>query len=516
MKTAVRVACSIGVALMLGTMVSCGGGGGGSTPAGVQAQMCSPNNPYRADATAATTIGSLSTEKTWLRDYIDRAYLWYNEVPSVNPASATYSDESDVFGSLDAYFNGLLTPVRTASNKLKDQFSFIYPTAAWDALINSGSTVGYGIEWHFDSATPPRNIRVAYVHPGSDAEAKGIVRGDTLVLADNVSADDNTQQGVSTLNAALFPASASSHTFRFSRTGAAAFDRTMVAGAVNLQPVQSRVLSVSGQNVGYILFNDHVLTAEPKLITAFQAMQNANVTDLVLDLRYNGGGYLFIASEVAYMIAGGGPTATAVFETTQFSNKRSNENDSTPFISTACIADANFNCTSGAPLPTLNLNRVYVLTSSSTCSASEAIVNGLRGVNIDVRLIGSTTCGKPYGFFGRDNCGITYFPIEFQGVNNKGFGDYADGFIPAGTGTAGNNVPGCAARDDLDHALGDPTEGQLASALSYRASGNTACLPLMASPRESPLAARPSPALAQAFVPKPAVLTNRNARMPAR
>jgi hypothetical protein len=236
----------------------------------------------------------------------------------------------------------------------------------------------------------------------------------------------------------------------------------------------------------------------------------------VLDLRYNAGGYLFIASEVAYMIAGGGPTATAVFETTQFSNKRSNENSATPFLTTACIADANFNCTSGAALPTLNLNRVYVLASGSTCSASEAIVNGLRGINIDVRLIGGTTCGKPYGFFGQDNCGITYFPIEFQGVNAKGFGDYADGFVPGGAGTAGNNLPGCAARDDLDHALGDPAEGQLAAALSYRASGNTACLPVMANPRASPLAAGRGAAASVGGVVKPAVLTNRNARMPTR
>jgi C-terminal processing protease CtpA/Prc len=525
MKTTLRVVRWIGAALALGAMASCGGGGGGGSapPAGVMAQTCSPNNPYRGDATAATTVGSLGTEKTWLRDYMDRAYLWYNEVPNVNASATAYSDENDVFGSLDNYFNDLLTPARTASNKLKDQFSFIYPTAAWDALINSGSTAGYGVEWQIvqadNSTVPPtpRSIRVAFVHTGSQAETRGIRRGDTLVQADGVSAQDNTVAGIAALNGALFPANGSLHTLSFSRAGVAGTtDYTMTASPVTLTPVRSSVLNVGGQKVGYILFNDHVLTAEAPLINAFDALRTAGVTDLVLDLRYNGGGYLFIASEVAYMIAGGGPTATAVFETTQFSNKRSGENSSTPFIDTACIADANFNCTSSAPLPTLNLNRVYVLSSGSTCSASEAIVNGLRGINLDVRLIGTTTCGKPYGFFGQDNCGITYFPIEFQGVNAKGFGDYADGFIPGGIGAAGNNVPGCAARDDLDHALGDPAEGQLAAALFHRSSNNASCLPFMASPRESPLAAAARRPATMGGVIKPAVLTNRNARMPLR
>jgi hypothetical protein len=73
---------------------------------------------------------------------------------------------------------------------------------------------------------------------------------------------------------------------------------------------------------------------------------------------------------------------------------------------------------------------VFVLTSADTCSASESIVNGLRGAGVTVHLVGSTTCGKPYGFYPQDNCGTTYFAIQFQGVNFLGFGDYADGFTP--------------------------------------------------------------------------------------
>jgi hypothetical protein len=128
-------------------------------------------------------------------------------------------------------------------------------------------------------------------------------------------------------------------------------------------------------------------------------------------------------------------------------------------------------------LPALNLNRLYVLASPGTCSASEAIVNGLRGIGVQVILVGGTTCGKPFGFTARDNCGLSYFPIEFQGVNDMGFGDYTDGFAPATT---------CDVADDFTRALGDSSEGMLAAALNHRVTGNCA---VSASGREAPQAA---------------------------
>ena len=111
-----------------------------------------------------------------------------------------------------------------------------------------------------------------------------------------------------------------------------------------------------------------------------------------------------------------------------------------------------------------------VLTSSGTCSASESIINGLRGVGVQVFQIGATTCGKPFGFYPEDNCGTTYFSIQFQGVNAQGFGEYTDGFSPSSSASAtGAAVPGCVVGDDFNHALGDPAEGRLAAALRYLA-----------------------------------------------
>ena len=128
----------------------------------------------------------------------------------------------------------------------------------------------------------------------------------------------------------------------------------------------------------------------------------------------------------------------------------------------------------GSTLPTLELprQRVFVLTTNSTCSASEAIINGLRGVDIEVIQFGSTTCGKPYGFYPQDNCGTTYFTTQFRSVNAAGFGDYPDGFSPANSSesTVGITLPGCQAVDDFS-PLGEITEPMLAAALAYRENG---------------------------------------------
>jgi hypothetical protein len=227
--------------------------------------------------------------------------------------------------------------------------------------------------------------------------------------------------------------------------------------------------------VGYILFNEHIATAESGLLSAVNHLKGANsgagVSDLVLDMRYNGGGFLAIASELASMIAGSAAAGGRTFERESF-------NDKNPFGLTLAQATTpfftrtqGFSVPAGRVLPQLNLPRVFVITSSGTCSASEAVINGLRGIGVDVIQIGGTTCGKPYGFFPQDNCGTTYFAIQFKGVNDAGFGDYADGFVPGGSGTVANHLPGCVVADDFTKALGDPTEGRLAAALQYRASG---------------------------------------------
>ena len=214
---------------------------------------------------------------------------------------------------------------------------------------------------------------------------------------------------------------------------------TLTAQSLASTPVQNvGTLPAPNQSVGYMLFNDHIGTSEAQLVAAIDTLKAAAVTDLVLDVRYNGGGYLDIAAELAYMIAGPANTNGKFFERLNYNNRnpfdQSTSERTTVFHSTG----QGFTVPGSRDLPFLGLSRVFVLTSGDTCSASEAIVNGLRGAGVTVHLVGSTTCGKPYGFFPQDNCGTTYFAIQFQGVNQLGFGDYADGIAPT-----------CAVADDF-------------------------------------------------------------------
>ncbi len=317
---------------------------------------------------------------------------------------------------------------------------------------------------------------MAYTEPNSPATAPSVnlARGAQVLTVDGVDVvNASDSASVNTLNAGLFPsAPGSSHSFSILDVRASTPRTvTMVAASVTTTPVQNvGTIGTRSGSVGYMLFNDHLATAEQLLMSAFGQLQG--VSDLVLDLRYNGGGYLDIASEVAYMIAGPGPIAGQGFEKTVFNDKYQTTDPVTgerlvpvPFHSTS----QGFSGPKDQPLPTLNLPRVFVLTSPNTCSASEAIINGLRGVGVQVIQVGTTTCGKPYGFYPADNCGTTYFSIEFQGVNAQGFGDYPDGFSPANTvSKPGVAIPGCSVGDDFNHELGDRSEGRLAAALAYR------------------------------------------------
>lgn len=457
-------------------LAACGGGGGSGGNGGVDPASGLPASSTLAEHCVAPraanvldengqpygdVAGTLADEKAWVRSWIDETYLWYQDVRAL---SATTLDASHYSSAL-AYFNALKSPLTSASGAPKDQFHFVYDTPTWVALSRSGQSVGYGFEIALLARTPPRRAVVAFTDPGTPAAGANITRGAEILTVDGVDlVNDPTQAGVDALNAGLFPTSAGSHTFTLRDLGATnTRSVTLLAGTQTSTPVQNvKTLPAPNDKVGYILFNDHIATSEPQLIAAIGQLKSAGVTDLVLDIRYNGGGYLDIASELAYMIAGPAPTTGKVFEKLTFNDKNpfglSDAQRTTPFHAAALGFAAG--ASSGQPLPYLGLSRVFVLTGAGTCSASEAIMNGLRGVGITVNQIGATTCGKPYGFYPQDNCGTTYFSIQFQGVNQLGFGDYADGFTPT-----------CAVSDDFAHDLGDPAEARLAMALGYRQSG---------------------------------------------
>ena len=486
---------------VLGALAGCGGGGGGGTAsttssnttgnssgwtAGVfepashfQALCASPrsgNDPITGQP-YPDRQGSTLDENNWLRSWTHQLYLWYDEVTDVDPSLYTTSQ----------YFQLMKTTQTTSSGAPKDRFHFTYPTSQWESLEQAGVQVGYGVQWELVQSSPPRSLRIAYLEanlPASTA-SQNLVRGDTVLTVDGADVVNATDQAsINTINAGLSPSNAGeTHTFTVEDPGSST-PRTVTLQAVNetSTPVllEKTLTGANGSTVGYILYNDQISPAESELISAINDLKSKGVTDLILDLRYNGGGLLDLASELGYMI-GGNQTAGQIFEREQFNNQYTTTNPVTGQpISPTLFHDTTqgFSTTAGQPLPTLNLMRVVVITGKDTCSASESIINSLQGVGVTVYQIGATTCGKPYGFYPQDNCGTTYFSIEFQGVNAKGFGDYGDGFSPADTAPlVGVSVPGCAVPDDFDHALGDPSEGRLATALSYLANPTPSACP---------------------------------------
>jgi C-terminal processing protease CtpA/Prc len=303
------------------------------------------------------------------------------------------------------------------------------------------------VQWQTDAQG---RRRAAYVEAGSPAQAAGLARGAELVSVLTPGAPDWFPNGLAQI----------SFVYR-SAPGQPTATLTLSSAALQEDPLpQVRTLtSAAGHKVAYLLFNAHTQGAQDKLVPALYSLQQAGVTDLVLDMRYNRGGYLYTALSLSSMLTG--PQADGrVFEKLQYNDKRSDQTQASEFDFSGQLQAGEATYAAGTPLPRLALPRVFVLATGNTCSASESVINSLRGVGVTVVLVGSATCGKPYGFSRKDNCGLSYFPIEFQGVNDQGFGDYAGGFAPT-----------CAVADDFDHPLGDPGERLLATALGYVDSG---------------------------------------------
>jgi len=284
---------------------------------------------------------TLATQKRFVRAYMDEIYLWYNEIPDVDP---------DAYGNIRDYFLALRVRSPDANGVPKDRFS--------DAL------------------------------PLGQAQS--------LLLQDGAVRQDAGQ---------------------------------LLQATTNHVPLVFTDTTGTGRRFGYIQFNDHNIGAQDELIDAFGQVRTAGVQDLVLDLRFNSGGYLYIAISAASMVTG--PAANGqVFEHILYNDKRAADSAASTLTFSGKVQFGEARYPEGTDLPQLGLPRVFVLTSGSTCSASESIINSLRGIGLQVVRVGSTTCGKPYGFRQKNNCGTAFFPVEFQGTNAQGFGGFTTGFTP--------------------------------------------------------------------------------------
>ncbi|QHJ11868.1 putative CtpA-like serine protease [Paraglaciecola mesophila] len=413
--------------------------------------------------------GDSMDEKLWLRSWTNNTYLWYDEVDDNDPTN---------FSTIQ-YFEQLKTDFRTDSGSFKDNFHFSQSTEEYLTRTQSSIAFGYGISWEFIQATAPRRIIVRYTEPGSPAAQAGLERGDELLALNDIDfVHTEDRDEIDAINQILFPTSAGAETkFTLRKVSGEQIDYQLSAQSVVISPVHNaKIINAEMGDIGYLQFNSHIQSAQSQLISAFELFNTSHIDALVLDMRYNGGGLLAMASQLAYMVTGSAQTDNLTFNQLTFNNKHPNTDPVTgrtlqPTRFYSREIDYDRNVFTNNSLPSLGLNRVYILTSGATCSASEALINGLRGIDIDVVLMGDTTCGKPYGFYPTDNCGTTYFTIQFQGSNQKGFGEYSDGFIPTPNPIFEADVQGCLVEDDFNHALGTVDEGMLNAALQHLQTG---------------------------------------------
>ena len=350
-------------------------------------------------------------------------YLWYDAIPDVDPVS---------FPSPEAY----LAAIRFLP--LDSHYSYIDDRAANVAFFSDSQFIGFG----FSSSLGVTAIRVSQVFAESPAEEAGLVRGDRIVAVDGRSISDLIAAGL--IGTAFGPSTAGvERQIIFTRDGTVRSAR-MVKRAVTIPTVSSTgTFRVGSRAVGYLFFRNFVQPSFAALDAAFAELQAQGANELILDLRYNGGGLVSVAQYLAGLI-GGTRTDGQLLGTYAHNNKH---------------LAANTQLRMKAETHSLSLDRLIVIATGSTASASELIVNGLRPF-IPVAIIGDRTYGKPVGQYAIPFCEKVIAPVAFSIRNANDEGDYFDG-LPAT----------CRAADDLDHQLGDPEEASLREAMTFIATG---------------------------------------------
>ncbi len=398
---------------------------------------------------------SVADQKTWVGNYMDDWYFWYKISPRPNPG---------VYNTVADYFKALLY-TGTDANFPADRWSYTQSTEDFKRVYEEGQTLGYGIAVTGVEAAgdPSQPLYLRYVEPRSAAAGR-VFRGDRVLsingvaAADIVAADD---YGV------LSPGAAGQQiTLVVRDTAGADFSVTLTAAVYNLTPVPTStvVTSTQGRKMGYVVVKDMISQAAAPLETAFAQFKAAGISEVVLDLRYNGGGLVSMGSTVASYVAGSRGSGRN-YASLLYNDKRAGDyNQSFRFSALSSAA---------------GVARVFVLTGPRTCSASEQVINGLRGIGVEVVAIGDTTCGKPVGFLPQDNsCGTVYSAVNFESVNERNEGRYFDGFAPT-----------CAVAENFTSPLGSANDPLLGAARDYADFGSC---PL--GPTAKPLSLRPKSA----------------------
>lgn len=359
-----------------------------------------------------------------MRDY----YIFADQVPVVDPSE--YDDP-----------RALLADLRVAP----DIFSSISETATRTALFEEGETFGFGFRWR---RADDGGLRFVNVVSGSPLKAAGAIRGDRVVALNGVPELDITDE----LFDEIFGEINVPTTVTFSLENAGETRDIVVTSDtyfINTVP-QVNTFELNGATVGYIESSIFLRTSEAEIDAAIAQLVDANPSDVILDFRYNGGGFVFVAQKFAAQLAGTNFTGE-VFQNTTFNDTYTR-----------------FNSFSELEAQSLNLNlpRIIVLTTGSTASASEAIANNLSPY-LDVVMIGSQTAGKPFASVSNRNCDLSLNAMDRITSNDDG------------ETVLGGLTPTCSVADTFQHPMFSPEDALFGAALTYL-NTNTCPIPTLA------------------------------------
>jgi len=432
-----------------------------ATPTPTEGDGGSSATATTTSETASTTTDQQVSINTEIKDYIWKGLnLWYYWQEQVDDLADTFDDnQSNYVNYLQAiadpedFFNSL--------NHADDRFSWIDPD--YNNLENqlSGISASNGMKfilYRRCSGCETLIGAVTYVLPNSDAEAKGVIRGDLFNTVDGQELTLNNYRDL------LYGQSLNYSIDLINYDGASdvVIPRDITINLVKEENFQEEpihrnvVVDHNGTRVGYLMYNKFVGEVDANgdgtneydfnqaLIDAFASFRSENINELVVDLRYNGGGSVRTCTYLASLITG--QFTGTIFAQQQWNSKlmayfndlNTNSNPNDDFDLNDYFVDTT---TTGVAIQGLNLNRVYILTSGRSASASELLINGL-SPHIDVVQIGTATYGKNVGsitiYDYVDNSGDernpnhTYAmqPIVLKIANSENFADYTNGLEP--------------------------------------------------------------------------------------
>lgn len=446
-QTAGRTALTTTLAIAL---AACGGGGGSAPPTSGPAPAPTPT------PSPTSTACSISNQIQFADDVLNDWYLFPNLLDNtVNQAN---------FTTVQSFLDARVAPARAQSRDVG--FTFATSIAQENALINSGSSAGFGIRLSFDFDNNRLFILEAFEN--APAFAQGIDRGSEILA---IGPDSSNLQTVSSLIAsgganavidALGPSDAGvTRVLRFAQPNGTIIEASIAKADFPLDPVSDRygalIIQDGGRNVGYLNLRTFIVGgAADQLRDAFQLFSSNNVTELILDFRYNGGGLVSVAETLGDLM--GEDNVGSVFSQTVLRPERSSNNETRLFRN---------------ELNALQPEGLVLIGTGSTASASELVTNSMIPyvANNRIALVGDNTSGKPVGQFAfdLDACDLRVRAVTFQTLNADNNGDYFTGLASVMPNT-------CRADDDFTMPLGDPNEASIAVALDFLA--GRSCTPI--------------------------------------